>query len=86
MGHCQLTWTLPSLPGVKIVTTPPHAHIAWQPWWSAGRPPTLTLPAPGVHGPLIIGAHGAEPASDAATAGLEGAEHIPNEGTLVTGT
>jgi hypothetical protein len=52
----------------------------------------MTLPAPGVHGVLTAGTHGAgvnapdAAAVAAATAGLAIAPHIPNDGMLTSGT
>src|SRR6185312_13535737 len=91
-GQDQLTCTRPSLPGLEIVIRPPQAHTAWQPLCKAGCPPTLTRVAPGVHGVLTAGVHGAGvkapdlAAVAAATAGLAIAPHIPNDGMLVSGT
>jgi len=77
---------------VEIVITPPQAHVARQPACKAGRPPTLTLLAPGVQGVVTAGVHGAGvnapalAAVAAATAGLAAAPHIPNDGIFVNGT
>jgi hypothetical protein len=87
----QVTWTVPWLPGSEIVIRPPHMHSAVQPVWRAGWPFTITLVAPGVHGELVAGTHGAgvntplAAAVAAATAGLDGVEHIPNVGMLTVG-
>ncbi len=87
----QVTWTVPALPGAVIVMTPPHMHIAVHPVCSAGCPLTVTLAAPGVHGDVVAGTHGAGvntpslAAVAAATTGLDIVPHVPNVGMLTIG-
>ncbi len=86
-----MTWTVPGLPGSEMVITPPHVHIAVHPECRAGCPSIMTLLAPGVHGDVVTGTHGAGEntpslaAVAAATAGLDIVPHIPNVGMLTIG-
>src|SRR5918993_53322 len=51
---------------------------------SAGLFLTLVFAEPGLHGATITGTHGTGLPDAATTAGLVGAEHMPNVGRLVT--
>jgi hypothetical protein len=81
-----------TLPGLPIVMTPPHAHMHVHVDVNAGMLPICVSAAPGTHGPVTTGMHGAgvstPMAADvaAATAGLDGVVHIPNGGMFVIGT
>lgn len=91
LKRAQLTETVPALPGLVIVITPPHMHMAVHAEWSAGCPLTVTIVAPGVHGLLVAGTHGAGVSTPiaaevaAATTGFDGVPHIPNDGILTIG-
>jgi hypothetical protein len=71
--------------------TPPQAHMAVHAECSAGCPLIITELAPGVHGELVIGTHGAGEntpslaAVAAATAGLDIVPHMPKVGMLTIG-
>jgi hypothetical protein len=79
------------LPGLEMLIKPPHAHIVVQAECSAGWPSTMTLAAPGVHGDVVTGTHGAGvnapslAAVAAATVGFDMVPHIPNVGMLTIG-
>ncbi len=79
------------LPGLEMVITPPQVHIAVQPLCNAGWPSIMTFVAPGVHGAVVTGTHGAGEntpslaAVAAATTGLDIVPHIPNVGMLTIG-
>jgi hypothetical protein len=66
-------------------------HIAVQPVCSAGWPLIVTLAAPGVHGDVVTGTHGAGEntpslaAVAAATVGFDIVPHMPNVGMFVIG-
>ena len=74
-----------------MLISPPHAHMVVQPECSAGCPSTMTLVAPGVHGDVVTGTHGAGvnapslAAVAAATVGFDIVPHIPNVGMLTIG-
>jgi hypothetical protein len=79
------------LPGSEIVINPPHVHIVVQPVCNAGWPSIITLVAPGVHGDVVSGTHGAGvkapslAAVAAATTGFDIVPHIPKVGMLTIG-
>jgi hypothetical protein len=75
-----------------IEITPAQAHMHLLVLSSAGLLSSITVVAPGAHGPVGAGTHGAgvntPAAADVAeiTAGFVGAEHIPKGGMFVFGT
>jgi hypothetical protein len=79
------------LPGLEMLIKPPHAHIVVQAECSAGWPSTMTLAAPGVHGEVVTGTHGAGvkapslAAVAAATVGFDIVPHIPKVGMFTIG-
>jgi hypothetical protein len=90
-SRAQVTETVPALPGIVMLITPPQVHIAVQPECSAGWPSTITLTAPGIHGEVVIGMHGAGEktpslaAVAAATTGFDIVPHMPKVGMLTIG-
>jgi hypothetical protein len=70
---------------------PAHMHISLQVLSTAGGPPSNTVVTPGTQGMVVAGTQGigvrtpSAAAVAAATVGLAGLEHIPNEGTLAKG-
>jgi len=74
-----------------MLIKPPHAHMVVQAECSAGWPSTMTLLAPGVHGDVVTGTHGAGvkapslAAVAAATVGFDMVPHIPKVGMLTIG-
>lgn len=79
------------VPGLEIVTTPPHMHVHVDVAVKAGDVPTVTPVAPGAHGVVVTGTHGwgvkTPCAADVAEAtwGLESVVHIPNGAMLTFG-
>ena len=65
--------------------TPAHVHMHFEVLFRAIKFPIFTVGEPGVHGAGVTGTHGTGEPAAAMTAGLVGAEHIPNGAMFVTG-
>lgn len=83
--------TVPSFPVLTMLITPVHWQLHVHSECSAGSPSIVTLDAPGVHGLVVAGTHGAgvrtPPAAAvaAATAGFDVVPHMPKDGMLSIG-
>lgn len=71
--------------------TPAHRHMSWHELSTAGRFPTRTVGTPGSHGATVAGTQGmgvntpSAAAVAAATTGLAGLEHMPNDEIFTIG-
>src|SRR5471030_1249164 len=77
--------------GATIWITPPHEHISFDEFCSAGCPPISTVGEPGTHGAAVTGRQGmgvstpSAAAVAAATIGLPMHMHVPKGITLTIG-